>query len=132
MSTLGFDTITASDASLSVDQAVVHGAWSKSWIMINAAGNTIQDSYGISSITDTAVGNCTATHSSTMANSSYSVAGINSTGSAHSNGSSTWHLYAAMNPSTGSVQIVVSYAGQATAVTLNDYVKNVTSTGDLA
>jgi hypothetical protein len=132
MSTVSFDTLTARDGTKSIAQALMHGASNKTWVTINAAGSSIDDDYGVSSLTDSGTGDCTANLTSNMANINYSVSGVCDYGTVHGGGATNWRLTPTMVTAAGSVRMVVGYGGTASNITLTDYKKNMTATGDLA
>ena len=76
MSTIKVGTLLAADGSTTTQPSIpaLDKRMAKAWVNFNSVGTlTIQDSYGVSSVTDTNVGNFVVNLTNAVANTTYSV-----------------------------------------------------------
>mgnify|MGYP003643776522 FL=1 len=76
MSTIRANTLLAADGSTTTEPSIpaLDKRMAKAWVNFNQA--TVNDSYGVSSITDNGTGDYTITFTTAMANANYSITGM--------------------------------------------------------
>ena len=76
MSTLKVNTIQDTSGGSGSTPAQIEQGRAKAWVRFDLANDTVKDSYGVSSVDDTATGVFTVNFSTSFANTNYCAAGI--------------------------------------------------------